>query len=229
MDVVYAKERKIHVASAAGANAGSVGDLALSYMLSFARRLPECRDDLRADGWNRKGLTGFALEEKVLGLLGAGNTGRATAKRAAAFGMKVVAYDPLYKPGTVVDGISEFLFSKEDVLHEADIVSCHVPLQDDTLGFLSAKDFQMMKKGSYVLNTSRGGVVVEDDIHMALDSGHIAGYGVDVFTVEPLPAGNWMRSHSKVVGTHHLGGATLAARQAVAKSVAFQALEFFKA
>lgn len=228
VDVAACDRGRVTWTTAAGANADSVGDLALAFMLSFARRLPECRDDLRAGRWSRKQLTGFALHEKTLGLLGAGNTGRATALRAKAFGMRVVAYDPKYPPGTSAPGVDAFLSDKAAVLRETDILSVHVPLQADTRYLVARGELGALKRGSFVVNTARGGIVHEEAMREALQSGQIAGYGVDVFETEPLPEGHWARQEPRVVATHHLGGATTSGRQRVARRAAELAIEHFR-
>jgi D-3-phosphoglycerate dehydrogenase len=228
VDVVAAGRHGVKVMSAAGANADSVGDLAMALMLAMARRLPECRDNLAAGRWDRKALSGFALKEKTLGILGLGHTGRATALRAAAFGMKVVGYDPLYPPGTAIPGVSHMMPNKAEVLREADVLTAHVPLGPETHGLIAQRDLAAMKPGSFVINTSRGGVVREADIQEFLDRGIIAGYGVDVFETEPLPPESWLRHHPRVVAAPHLGGATESARTAVATHIARQTIEFFR-
>ncbi len=222
-----AQAQGVKVVSAAGANADSVGDLALALILAMARRLPECRESMAAGRWDRKNLTGFALKEKTLGILGLGNTGRATAVRAAAFGMRVIGYDPQYPQGSVVPGVQQICGSKKEVLLNCQVLSVHVPLKSDTSPLISAEDLNVLGEGSYLVNTSRGGVVREADLKPFLEKGSLAGYGVDVFETEPLPADHWLRGHPRVVATLHLGGATESARTSVAVNIAQQVMGFF--
>jgi D-3-phosphoglycerate dehydrogenase len=227
VDIDAAKSAGIEVRAATGANAGSVGDLAVGFMLGLLRRFNESGEKLRSGGWDRKALSGQALSERRLGILGVGNTGRATALRAAAFGVPVFGYDPLHKAGTRVDGVVEMLGSREEVLDRVDMVSVHVPFSAETKYLLGEEQLRRLPRGSYVINTARGGIVEEDAMKRCLDDGHIAGYGVDVFETEPLPVEHWARTHRAVLATPHLGGATSAARHGISMRIAQETIDFF--
>lgn len=227
IDVTAAKSLGVTVESVEGGNAGSVGDLALALMLSMLRRLPECANSLRNGKWERKNLQGFALSERILGLIGAGNTGQALGVRARACGMRVLAYDPRFSPSNSLEGVDEFVSSQEELLKKVDVVSVHVPRSDDTIGLIKLNELKLLKSGSFLINTSRGKIVDESAVKNCLDEGHLAGYGVDVFDVEPLPVEHWTRNHSRVVATPHMGGATEAARTRVAVEIAKRIVGYF--
>ncbi len=229
VDLQAAQKYNVHIASAAGANAGSVADLALAFLLNFARKLPECRDNLAQAKWDRKSLDGFALSEKVLGILGMGSIGQAFSKRASACDMKVFGYDPLYAPGTKIPGVENMLSSKAELLKICDVLSVHVPREPSTMNIIDVNELKELKPGSYLINTARGGLVNEAAVRTALDHGTLAGYAADVFEQEPLPKDHWIRTHAKVVAAPHMAGSTTEARRAVSEKIVNLLLEFFKA
>jgi D-3-phosphoglycerate dehydrogenase len=156
---------------------------------------------------------------KTLGLIGAGRIGGEVARRARAFGMRVVAYDPYLSPQRAEELELE-LSSLVEVLSQADVVSVHTPLTDATMGLIGDAELARMKRGALLVNAARGGVVDEASLVRALESGQLAGAGLDVYTEEPLPAEHPLRQAPRLVLTPHLGASTHEAQQNVAVEIA---------
>lgn len=228
IDVNFLKKSGIVFANSPGANADSVGDLALYFLLAMARRIPEVQLSMSKGLWERKRLEGYELSEVTLGILGAGNTGQAVARRASACGMKVIAYDPIYKATDQIPGISQFVASQSELLQAIDVLSVHVPMNEHTKNLIDVAAIEGMRKGTRLMNLGRGGIVNEDAVYDSLERGHLATYCADVFETEPLPADHWLRRDSRVMITPHLGGATHTARKKMGQLVAEKAIEYFK-
>jgi D-3-phosphoglycerate dehydrogenase len=169
--------------------------------------------------WDRKSLGGIELYGKTLGLIGAGRIGAAVARRAKAFGMKVVAYDP-YLTAERAESLDIELGTLDGVLERADVISLHVPLTDATRNLLGAPQLRRMKPNAFLVNAARGGVVDEVALHRALTEGWIAGAALDVFAEEPPGHDHPLRSLTNVVLTPHLGAATIEAQENVAIEIA---------
>jgi phosphoglycerate dehydrogenase-like enzyme len=158
---------------------------------------------VKAGGWTRTLL--MPVRGKTLGLVGFGRIGRAVASRAAAFGMTVVAYDPLSDPDADARlGVTRL--GLDELLAASDFVSLHLPLTRATQGLFDRAAFARMRPGSILINTARGGLVVEADLYESLVSGHLAGAGLDVFNSEPPEPGNRLLTLPNVVASPHLGG-----------------------
>lgn len=219
IDVDAATERKIPVLIAPGGNTIAAAELTLALLLSIARRVPSADRSMRAGEWDRKSFNGMELYGKTLGLVGAGRIGGQVAKRARAFGMTVIVYDP-FLDATRAAELDVSLASLDDVLTRSDVVSVHVPKNATTQGLIGKDQLAMMKKGSLLLNVARGGVVNEEALLEALKSGHLRGAAMDVFEQEPLPADHPFRSLQNVVLTPHLGASTAEAQENVAVEIA---------
>ena len=186
VDVVAATRAGILVTSTPDQNAISVAELAIGLILSLARMIPAADADTKQGNWNRLLFLGTELYGKTIGIIGAGKIGYLTARRAQAFGMKVLAYDPFVsKDSILLSELSAELVSLEDLLSRSDVVSCHLPATPETEGLLNAGCFARMKTTATFINTSRGEVVVEADLLSALKSGSIAGAALDVRATEP--------------------------------------------
>ena len=219
IDVDAATERGIAVLTAPSGNTTSAAELTVALMLSLARRIPEADRSMKAGEWERKRFDGVELHGKVLGLIGAGRIGGEVAKRARAFGMRVVAYDP-HLADDRARALEIELLPLADVLHRADVVSLHVPLTDATAGLLGDRELRSMRRGAFLVNAARGGVVDELALARAIEDGHLAGAALDVYATEPLPADHPLRALPQVVLTPHLGASTREAQQLVALEIA---------
>ena len=219
IDVDAATERGIAVLNAPSGNTTSAAELAFALLLALARRVPMADRSMKDGLWDRKSLGGIELYGKTLGLVGAGRIGAAVARRAKAFGMKVVAYDP-YLTAERAESLDIELGTLDGVLERADVISLHVPLTDATRNLLGAPQLRKMKPNAFLVNAARGGVVDEVALHRALTEGWIAGAALDVFAEEPPGPDHPLRSLTNVVLTPHLGAATIEAQENVAIEIA---------
>ena len=219
IDVEAATERGIAVLTAPAGNTISAAELTLALTLALARRVSAADRSMKSGQWDRKSFSGMELYGKTLGLIGAGRIGGEVAKRARAFGMQVVAYDPfLIAERALALGIERA--ELDEVLRRADVVSLHVPLTEATSGLLGERELALMKPTAVIVNAARGGVVHEDVLLRALKDKRIAGAALDVFEQEPLPGDHPLRSLDNVVLTPHLGASTAEAQQNVALEIA---------
>lgn len=219
VDVNTAREAGIVVACTPDQNAISVAELAIGMMLSLARSIPAAYADTKAGNWNRSRFVGSELYGKTLGIVGAGKIGYLTAKRAHAFGMKIIAYDPyLSQDNILLRELQAELVEIDDLLAQADIVSCHLPATPATMGFFSADRFGKMKPSAYFINTSRGAVVREDDLIAALEDGRIAGAALDVRATEPPKSGK-LELMPNVLLTPHVAAFTHEAQERVTNAI----------
>jgi phosphoglycerate dehydrogenase-like enzyme len=203
VDVPAASARRIPVIITPGTNQESVAEQMFSLLLGLTRNLVNNDRLVRDGGWTRALVQ--PIRGKTLGLVGLGRIGRAVATRALAFGMSVIAYDPVADPETDARlGISRR--SLDELLAESDVVSLHLPLVPETRGMVNRAFLARMRPESYLINTSRGGLVVEADLAQSLVSGHLAGAGLDVFQSEPPEPGNPLVHLPNVVMSPHLGG-----------------------
>ena len=219
IDVPAASSRGVAVMNAPGGNTISAAELTMALLLSVARRVSEADRNIRDGKWERARLQGVELRGKTLGVIGAGRIGWEVAERCRAFGMGVIVYDP-YLPAHRVDELRPHLVSFDQLIEEADVISLHVPLNAETKGLIDADALRRMKKGAFVLNASRGGVVDETALAQALGDGLIAGAGLDVFETEPLPPDSPLLAAPNLVLTPHLGASTKEAQVQVALEVA---------
>ncbi|MCY1423111.1 Hydroxypyruvate reductase [compost metagenome] len=195
-----------------GANAQSVAEAAIGLMLDCSRRLSESDRRLRTSrGFSREDLMGSELYEKTLGLIGLGEIGTRVARIAQALGMQVIAYDPLLDE-VQVRNRGAVPYALRELLNRSDVVSLHCPRTDATLNMMKAGAFQQMRAGAIFINTARGGLHDEADLHAALASGHLGGAGIDVWDQEPPPLDHPLLSLDNVVGLYHTAGVTKEAR-----------------
>ncbi|HEY0673426.1 MAG TPA: phosphoglycerate dehydrogenase [Longimicrobiales bacterium] len=219
IDVEAATELGVAVLNAPSGNTISAAELTLALLLALVRKLPAADRSMRAGEWDRKSFSGIELYGKTLGLVGAGRIGSEVARRARAFGMHVVAYDP-YLTAERAAALDIEQGTLPEVLQRADVVSFHVPLTEATANLIGARELELLKPSAFLVNAARGGVINETALHEALSKKRIAGAAFDVFEQEPLPADNPLRSLPNVVLTPHLGAATAEAQQNVAIEIA---------
>jgi D-3-phosphoglycerate dehydrogenase / 2-oxoglutarate reductase len=219
IDVPAATEHGVAVLNAPSGNTVSAAELTFSLILACVRRIPAADRSMKAGEWDRKTFTGTELYGKTLGLVGAGRIGGEVARRARAFDMRIIAYDP-YLTQERADSLEIELCTLDEVLGRSDVVSLHVPLTDSTEGLIGAVELARMKKGAVIVNAARGGVIDEDALADALRGGHLAGAGLDVYAHEPLLPEHPLRSLDRAVLTPHLGAATEEAQHNVAIEIA---------
>ena len=217
IDLAAAARRGIVVTNTPDVLTDATADLALALLLAAARRLREGLDLARSgewDGWSPMQLLGSGLQGRVLGILGAGRIGVATARRAAAFGMEIAYWDRSVSPAMEAEAGGRRTESLEALLAGADIVSLHLPLTAETHGLMDAGRLAAMKPASILVNTARGPLVDEKALAEALRTGHLVAAGLDVFENEPeIPAE--LRDLPNCFVLPHLGSATRDARQAM--------------
>ncbi|WP_232825161.1 hydroxyacid dehydrogenase [Salinicola sp. RZ23] len=224
VDVEACTRAGVLVMNQAGANARSVAEHTLGLMLGLNKRLAESDHRLRRGGdFSREDLMGRELHGKTLGLVGIGHIGRRVAELARAFGMHVIAHDPLLDAETIGQRGARPV-TLPVLLGEADIVSLHCPRQADTLDLFDAQAFAAMKPGALFITTARGGIHSEAALTAALQSGHLAGAGIDVWDVEPPPQEHPLLQMSNVMATYHTAGVTHEARRNIATWAADQLL-----
>lgn len=219
IDTAAAAERNIFVTYAPRENSLAVAELAFGFLLNLARDIPNAHVDTRNGNWNRTRFVGTELSGKTLGLVGFGRIGRIVARRAAAFDMEVVAYDKfLSEDASVFDELGVRFVGFEELLQQADYVSCHVPLLDETRHLFSTSQFSRMKPGACFLNTSRGEIVNEKALYDALTNGHLRGAAIDVRETEPPDPGG-LAALSNVLVTPHIGAFSEEAQMRVVETV----------
>ncbi|HZO19723.1 MAG TPA: phosphoglycerate dehydrogenase [Gemmatimonadaceae bacterium] len=219
IDVDAATEKGIAVLTAPSGNTISACELTFALLLALVRRVPAADRSMHDGAWDRKSFGGVELYGKTLGLVGAGRIGGEVAKRARAFGMRVLVYDP-YLTDERAKALDAELTTLDDVLSRADVISLHVPLTESTQGLIGRDQLAKLKRGAMVVNASRGGVIDEAALVEALRERRIAGAALDVFEQEPLPKDHPLRSLANVVLTPHLGASTEEAQQNVALEIA---------
>lgn len=226
IDAEAATRKGIVVMNTPGANAVAVAEHTLGLMISLARFIPRADQSTRAGKWEKKSLQGTELRGKTLGILGLGRVGVEVARRAKAFGMKVLAYDPHIKQQLTHElGVDQVPL---DALYAAcDYISLHVGLTPQTAGMIDAHAIAKMKKGVKVVNCARGELIDDAALVAALNSGQIGGAAVDVFRQEP-PKENPLLSAPNVIATPHIAGSTNEAQENVGIQIATQVREYLK-
>ncbi|WP_458352706.1 hydroxyacid dehydrogenase [Peribacillus frigoritolerans] len=210
IDLKIAKEKNIKVVYAKHANATSVAEYVITAMLNVQRPLHLAELDVREGNWNRKKYTCGELYQKTIGLVGLGEISHRVSKRAKAFGMNVIGYDPFvteYDNILAETGV-EIKSLLNDVLSKSDFVSLHVPLTPQTYSLIGQNELKLMKPTSYIINTARGGIIDETALAEALNHNMISGAFLDVLVVEPLDLGHPLLECNNAFITPHIAGLT---------------------
>ena len=226
IDRAAATDHGVVVMNTPSGNTISTAEHAFSLMLSLARNIPQAHATVIAGKWDRKSFEGVELFGKRLAILGMGRIGTEFAKRAQAFGIVVVAYDPFLTAARAQSLKVELAETPDLALTGADLVTLHVPLTPETQHIINAQRIALLNKGALVVNCARGGLVDEAAAKAALDSGHLGGIALDVFEVEPPTADFPLFSAKKAVFTPHLGASTAEAQENVGIEVAHQVKNF---
>jgi D-3-phosphoglycerate dehydrogenase / 2-oxoglutarate reductase len=221
IDVPAATDRGVVAMNAPTGNIVTTAEHTLAMIFAATRHIPQADASMRSGKWEKKKFQGNELRGKTLGLLGLGNIGKTVASRALALGMSVVGYDP-YVSAEAAAKQNIRLLTQDEVLKESDYVSVHVPLIPSTKNLINKLAFSKMKKGAYLINCARGGIVDELALAEALTSGHLNGAALDVFETEPLPADSPLLKCPNLVITPHLGASTDEAQVQVSLEVAEQ-------
>ena len=224
VDREAATRRGVLVVNAPDGNTISTAEHTCAMLLALARRIPQADASLSGGAWDRKSFKGSELDGKTLGVIGVGKIGRAVAARMQGFGMRILGYDPvLGREAAAQLGIE--LADLDRLWAECDALTVHTPLTDGTRGLLDAEALAACKPGVLVVNCARGGIVDEAALLDALESGHVGGAALDVYSVEPPPeAVQRLAAHPRVVATPHIAASTTEAQEKVAVHVAQEVL-----
>jgi D-3-phosphoglycerate dehydrogenase / 2-oxoglutarate reductase len=223
IDLPEATKRGVLVMSTPGGNAVSVAEHTFALMLALARQVPKVDAGLREGRWE-KSSSGTELRGKTLGLIGLGRIGGEVARRAEAFDMKIVAYDP-YISEAAAKELQVELVNLERLLAESDFISLHTALSPATQNMINAKSIEKMKKSARIVNAARGELIDEAALAEALKSGRLAGAALDVFVEEP-PKNSPLIGLPNVIGTPHIAGSTTEAQEEVGTQVAVQIRDY---
>lgn len=227
IDVEAASDRGILVLNTPGGNTIATAELAFTHLLCSARPIPQAHGSMKAGKWEKKAFQGAELYRKTLGILGLGRIGSEVALRARAFGMRVLAYDP-YLTKARSEQMEVSKVDLDTLWAESDFITVHMPRTPDTENLLNAGAFAKMKEGVRIINCARGGLVDEEALADALESGKVAAAGLDVFLEEPLAGDSRLRQFDRLVMTPHLGASTLEAQENVGYEVAVSIHEALK-
>jgi D-3-phosphoglycerate dehydrogenase len=222
IDLAAAKSHNVTVVNSPIATTLAVAELAIGLMFAVAREIPRADAGMKNTKWLKKELEGIELNGKTLGVIGFGRIGAATAQRAAAMGMKIIAYDPQLNADEIRSrgGAPVTL---DELFAQSDFITLHTPLTNDTRGIINSAAFAKMKDGVRLICAARGGVVDEAALLDALNSGKVAAAGLDVFATEP-PGESALASHPRVVATPHIGAQTVEAQVRAAGDIATEVL-----
>ncbi|MDD2762580.1 MAG: phosphoglycerate dehydrogenase [Opitutaceae bacterium] len=219
VDVTAATERGVVVMNTPSGNTIATAELTFTHMLCGARPVPQAAASMRGGKWDRKSFSGSELYRKVLGIVGLGRIGGEVARRAQAFGMRVLAYDPYLAPSRA-KAMQVEQMDLDPLLRESDYITVHMPLTDQTRYMINAAALAKTKKGVRLFNCARGGIIEEAALIAALKSGQVAAAGLDVYEGEPLAADHELRRLPNVTLTPHLGASTAEAQESVGIEIA---------
>jgi D-3-phosphoglycerate dehydrogenase len=219
VDMEAATRRGVMVVNAPQSNIVSAAEHTIALLLAQARGIPQADAALRRGEWARERFRGVELAGKTLGVIGLGRVGAMVAHRAAAFGMRIIAFDPYVSKDRAREMGVELMPTLEAVLVQADFLSIHLPRTPETEGLIGDRELRLMKEGARLVNTARGGIVDEDALVKALKDGHLAGAALDVFAEEPTTASP-LYEFDQVVVTPHLGASTVEAQDKAGTAIA---------
>jgi D-3-phosphoglycerate dehydrogenase len=223
IDVEAATRAGVMIVNAPTGNTIAAAEHTMALMLALLRHVPDANASIRAGEWERARYTGHELRGKTLGIIGLGKIGKAVARRATGFEMRVIATDP-YLTEEQASEAGARLVGLAELLHRSDVITVHTPLTPQTRNLLGRPQLEATRPGAFVLNVARGGIVDERALADAVDSGHLAGAAVDVYSTEPMEAGNPLRAVPNVLLTPHLGASTAEAQDRVGLEMAEQVL-----
>lgn len=227
VDVKACEKRGIKVINSPGSNANAVSELVVCFMILLLRRIPVQMDLLRNGEWRSKKQIGTELKNKVIGFIGCGAIGKLTTEKLRSFGVKeILAYDPYLDEATLRSRHARKC-ELDEVLKKSDVITLHLPLNNETHNLINKDKLALTKKGTCIINTSRGGIVNEEDLIAALKNGHIGGAALDVFENEPNFRKEFL-TLPNVVLTPHIGGFSEEGDEAMATQVVENFLKIYK-
>lgn len=227
IDLDAATSRGIVVVNAPDGNTVTTCEHTFAMMMALARHIPQAYAKTVAGLWDRKSYLGVELRNKILGVLGLGRIGIEVAKRAAAFGMTVIGYDPFLSVERA-NKLGIKLMTVDEIIRTADFMTVHTPLTNETHHMIAGPQFDVMKRGMRIINCARGGIIDEAALVKALDEGIVAGAAFDVFEHEPPSPDHPFLRHPKMIVTPHLGASTLEAQENVAVDVSEQVIHILR-
>jgi len=226
IDVDKATELGILVMNAVGSNTISAAELTCAMIVNLARRLPQANQSMKEHKWERSKFLGIELFNKTLAIIGLGRVGREVSNRMKAFGMNVIGYDPIVNEQQATQMGIQFK-QLDEIWPVADFISIHVPLMPETKNLVDQVVLSKCKTGFKIINCARGGIIHEDHLLKALESGHCGGAGIDVFDQEPTQNFKLI-DHPNVICTPHLGASSIEAQNRVAVDIAEQIIKLVK-
>jgi D-3-phosphoglycerate dehydrogenase / 2-oxoglutarate reductase len=226
IDLNAAREAGVPVVNSPLATTITVAELAFGMMLALVRELPRADAGMKAGKWLKKELEGVELYGKTLGIIGFGRIGAAVAKRAAAFDMQVLGFD-LFRDAAGIASDGGIPVSFNEIVAQSDFLTLHLPLTDTTKNMINAETIGKMKKGVYIVDAARGGIIDEEALLAALNSGQVAGAALDVFTAEP-PGLTPLVSHPRLIATPHIGAQTVEAQARAGYDIATEIVAALK-
>ncbi len=218
IDIGYASDKGILVINCPGKNTNSAAELTMGLLLSMLRNIPQAHDKVKSGGWDRHRFTGRELKGKRIGIVGLGHVGHRVARFARGFEMEVFAYDPYIAPQIFEQHGVKSVATLKDLAGQVDVLTFHVPLNQETKGMATADVLRSMLKGSWIINAARGGIFREKDVIDLLKSGHLAGAGIDTFESEPK-VNSELLALPNVWLTPHIGASTQEAQVAIGETV----------
>lgn len=226
IDLKAAADRGIPVFTSVEASTNAVAELTIALAINLARSITLADAAMKNDRWIKDSLMGIEMREKQFGIIGLGRIGKRVAHLANALEMTVVAFEKeVVKPEVLLD-LNIKQIDLEDLLRTSDFVTLHLPAGPDTINLIGKEQLKMMKKTAFLINTARGQLVVEDDLHHALVNGWIRGAALDVFVTEP-PVGNKLLSLSNLISTPHIGAQIIEAQKQASIQLATKIIEYF--
>ncbi|MBO8138618.1 MAG: phosphoglycerate dehydrogenase [Desulfotomaculum sp.] len=226
IDLKAATNKGIIVVNAPDGNTIAAAEHTMAMMLALARKIPAATAKLKEGIWDKKAFLGVELRNKVLGIIGLGRIGSAVAKRAMAMEMKIIAYDP-YISAENAANLGVELVKLDEVLKEADFITIHMPLTKETWHMINAEALEKVKDGVRIINCARGGIIDEEALYQALESGKVAGAALDVFEKEPN-TDSPLYQLDNFIATPHLGASTVEAQLNVAVDVAKEIADYLQ-
>lgn len=227
IDLDAATKRGVIVINAPDGNTITTCEHTFAMMMALARHIPQAYRKTVDGTWDRKSFLGVELRNKVLGVLGMGRIGSEVAKRAKAFGMEIIGYDPFLSEDRA-EKMGVRLGSVDDIIRQADFITVHTPLTNETRHMISKPQFEVMKRGMRMINCARGGIIDEMALKEAIDEGIVAGAAFDVFEEEPPRPDHPFLGHPNIIVTPHLGASTVEAQENVAIDVSEQVLHILR-
>lgn len=225
VDVAAASKMGIIVMNTPGGNVVTTAEHAIAMMCALTRNIPQATASMKAGKWEKSKFMGSELYQKTLGIIGCGNIGKIVANRAKGLKMKVISFDP-FLTNELAQELEIEKVDFDDLLKRSDYISVHTPLNDKTKGIINKAAFDKMKKGVYIINCARGGIVSEEDLVLAIESGVVSGAAMDVFVKEPIDPSHPLLKLDKVICTPHLGASTEEAQENVALDIANQIVDY---